>query len=283
MPELPEVETIRRHLTPLIINRVVADVVIRRQDIIGFPAPRLFRSRILGQRILLVTRKGKYLLFPLTHGWLLVIHLRLSGHLRLMDNGDCFKYERLRLILDNDRALIFIEPRVLGRVYLVRDGNLPGALAGLKQMGVEPLSPRFTTDYLAGLLKARRAPIKSLLLNQRICAGVGNIYSDEALFSAGINPTRLGGSLTRSDIARLVGSLRMVLKAGIRSLGTTMRDERYQLPDGGKGKYQERFIVFNREGSPCRVCGTKIRRIKISNRSSYYCPKCQNRKAMTDQ
>ncbi len=275
MPELPEVETIRRHLAPVLTNSRVTDVKILRPDIIEFPSPRQFQSRIKGQRILGVTRKGKYLLFFLTQGWLLIVHLRLSGHLRLMDNGSPLKYERLRLILDKGKALIFIEPRVLGRAYLVRDGSLPQALTGLTKIGTEPLSPQFTMGYLAALLKNRKAPIKTLLLNQRICAGVGNIYSDEALFFSGIKPTRPGGTLKKRDTLFLVRSLRMVLRSGIRYLGTTMRDGRYRLPDGGKGEFQDRLMVFNREGIPCRICGTEIRRIKIGNRSSYYCPRCQ--------
>lgn len=275
MPELPEVETIRRHLLPIVTNRVIVDVVIRRQDIVGFPSVREFKYQIKGHRIAKIGRKGKYLLFSLTQGLLLVIHLRLSGHLRIMDNGNFLKYERLRLILDDSKTVVFVDPRALGRVYLVPSGNLPEVLAGLKGMGVEPLSYQFTADYLASLLKNRKAPIKTLLLNQRICAGVGNIYSDEALFKAHIEPTRPGGSLSRKEVARLLSAIRMVLKAGIRHLGTTMKDGRYLLPNGGIGGYQDRLMVFNREGMPCLVCGTEVRRIKIGNRSSYYCPRCQ--------
>ncbi len=275
MPELPEVETIRQLLTPQIVNRRITNVIIHRDEIVGHPTLKTFVREIKGKSILTLNRKGKYLLIGLNRGWLLIIHLRLSGHLRVVKNEPMLKYERLRLKLNNCQSLVFIEPRVLGKVYLVKEDNLPPVLSGLKEMGLEPIDPRFTAKYLTERLKGKSAKIKTLLLDQRICAGAGNIYSDEALFGAGIKPVRRANSLTKREISNLTKTLRQVLNAGIKYLGTTMRDERYLLPDGATGRFQERLKVFNRENLPCSKCGNKIQRVKIGNRSSYFCPVCQ--------
>ncbi|MGQ9708725.1 MAG: bifunctional DNA-formamidopyrimidine glycosylase/DNA-(apurinic or apyrimidinic site) lyase [bacterium] len=275
MPELPEVETICRQLQPLIIGKVIKDVLVRRQDTIGFPDVERFKSYLKGKRVEKLERQGKYLMFSLGHNFLLIVHLRLSGHLRIVGGRTALRYERIRLIFKQGKALVFVEPRALGRVYAVRDGEWPESLKGLRQLGIEPISPRFTSLYLAKSLRKRKATIKKLLLDQRICAGVGNIYSDEALFRARVKPIRQAGSLTNSEILRLTRSLQRVLNDGIKFCGTTMKDGRYQLPDGKKGRFQHRLMVFNREGLPCRVCGAEIKRIRIGNRSSYFCPICQ--------
>ncbi len=276
MPELPEVETISRHLSPLLAGRLIQRVIVRRDDIVGFPSPALFRREAKDVKIVRIYRKGKYLIFSLGNNKILVIHLRLSGHLRLVRRREIPKYERVRFVLDNSFVLSFVEPRVLGRVYLVSDSEVSKVIPGLAKMGLEPLDNRFNVQYLAGKVAGRKAKIKSLLLDQRVCAGVGNIYSDEALFYAGIMPTRPGGSLTREEVKRLSKSLRHVIKKALRAMGTTMTDGRYIQPDGAAGTFQNQLMVFGREGSSCPVCGEKIKRIKISNRSSYYCPKCQS-------
>ncbi len=275
MPELPEVETISRYLSPLLVSRLIQRVIVRRDDIVGFPSPALFRREAKDVKIVRIYRKGKYLIFSLSNNKILVIHLRLSGHLRLVRKREIPKYERVRFVLDNSFILSFVEPRVLGRVYLVSDSEVSKVIPGLAKMGLEPLDNRFNVQYLAGKVAGRKAKIKSLLLDQRVCAGVGNIYSDEALFYAGIMPTRPGGSLTREEVKRLTKSLRHVIKKALRAMGTTMTDGRYIQPDGAAGTFQNQLMVFGREGSSCPVCGEKIKRIKISNRSSYYCPKCQ--------
>ncbi len=275
MPELPEVETIRRVLSSKVRGRVIKEVLVQRRDAVGFPDVRRFRAGLTGNRIIRLERRGKYLVFYLERGCL-VVHLRLSGHLRMMKNGTPPAYERVRFVLDNQEAISFVEPRVLGKVYFLEDERLPRVLGGLKALGREPVDPEFSVDYLRAKLRGRRAKIKSLLIDQSICAGVGNIYSDEALFRAGIKPTRPAGKLTRKELFRLVNALRMVLKEGIRWKGTTMVDERYKKPDGGRGGFQRRLMVVGRVGESCQKCGATIRRIKIANRSSYYCPGCQH-------
>lgn len=227
-------------------------------------------------RIKGVGRRGKYLIFDLTENKSLILHLRLSGHLRLVDKEEVLKYERARFVLDNGKVLSFVDPRVLGRVYLIEGDTLPPVLNGLKRLGLEPIDKGFTAEYLSNHLRGRRATVKSLLLDQRICSGVGNIYSDEALFLARIKPIRRGGELKKREIIKLAQALRRVLKDGLDYSGTTISDGRYLMPDGGKGGFQNRLMVVGREGLPCRFCGREIRRIKIGNRSSYYCPCCQN-------
>ncbi|MEN9979858.1 MAG: bifunctional DNA-formamidopyrimidine glycosylase/DNA-(apurinic or apyrimidinic site) lyase [candidate division WOR-3 bacterium] len=275
MPELPEVETVRRRLAPELEGREIVGVVIRRPDIVGYPTVPKFRIGVLGRRITGVSRRGKYLVFYLSDERLLVIHLRLSGHLRVLGNSVPQRFERIRFRLSDGRSLVFIEPRVLGRVYLVAPDELGFVLKGLSRLGKEPISGEFSADYLQRHLAGRRTKIKSVIMDQRVCAGVGNIYSDEALFRAGISPMRPANSLSRQEVVRLAQALRKVIRAGIRYLGTTMSDDRYLLPDGSRGRFGELLQVFGREGEVCSVCGTEIRRIKISNRSSYYCPECQ--------
>jgi len=277
MPELPEVETIRRELAPLLVEKKIRSVLVVRKDIVGFPGPRKFAEDVTGRKILELARRGKYLIFKLDKGKELIFHLRLSGQLQVRKNGNEPRFERVCFGLSDRKVLSFIEPRALGRVYLVAAGHYPGVLLGMEQMGFEPISPEFTVDYLAGKLRERKAKVKSLLLNQRVCCGVGNIYSDEALFRAGVRPTRPGGSLTGSEVKKLVRSLSRVINDGIRWCGTSLDDGRYVRPGSRKGVFQQHLRVFGREGLQCKTIGCReiIRRTRIGNRSSYFCPVCQ--------
>ncbi len=277
MPELPEVETIRRELVPLVVGKKVRSVRISRKDIIGFPGPRKFAELIADQRILGLERRGKYLIIKLDKDKELIFHLRLSGHLQVNRDADASRFERVRFSLSGGSALSFIEPRVLGRVYLVEAGQYPRILAGMERMGLEPIDSGFTVDYLTEKLRGRKAKVKNLVLDQRICCGVGNIYSDEALFRAGVRPTRSGSSLTRLELQKLTRSLQQVIRNGIRWCGTTLTDGRYRRPGNQNGAFQKHLRVFGREGLECRTTGCQgtIRRIRIGNRSSYFCPVCQ--------
>lgn len=275
MPELPEVETIRRHLAPLLKNKQIMEVVVRRQDSVGFPDTNGFCAGLRGKKVKCLDRRGKYLIIHLFPVGRLIVHFRLSGHLRIVDTNEVPEYEMVRFIFTNGRALSFVEPRALGKVYFVEDKNLPPILRGLDRLGREPIDRKFNSKYLREKLEGRQAKIKSLLMDQQICAGVGNIYADEALFRAGIKPRRRAQQLRREEINRLAKALRSVLKAGIRWLGTTIADGRYRQPDGAQGGFQNRLMVFGRKGLPCRKCRAVIKREKIGNRSSYFCPRCQ--------
>jgi formamidopyrimidine-DNA glycosylase len=273
MPELPEVETIKNELLPLLINRRFIGVKLEKRKIIGYPKPTNFLTKIIGKKILALERKGKYLLFKLSNNYYLTFHLKLSGRLIYQENfKNEVKYSRIKFLLDKG-VLIFAEPRLLGRVYLYSENKLPEVLSALKKLGKEPLMPDFNFHYLKEKIKNRKAFIKSLLLNQQIASGVGNIYSDEALFCAQIHPKRRGFSLTDNEIKKLVKCLKKIIKLAIEKRGTSLSD--YFRPDGQKGNFQNYLKVFERAGQACLRCQEKIVRIKINNRSSYFCPNCQ--------
>jgi len=273
MPELPEIETIKRELKPRIINQKIIDCIILRSDIIGYPKPKQFCSLVIGERISDVIRRGKYLILQLTNNKRIVFHLRLSGALLILTHGDGTpKFARVMLKLSNFN-LIFEEPRVLGRVYVIRDDAKPWVLKGLFTLGYEPISPEFDFNHFKNRIKNRKAHIKALLLDQKICAGVGNIYSDEALFRAGIRPLRRTNTLKIKEIFKLLLALKDVLNEGIENFGTTVSD--YKRTNGKNGNFQKFLYVYSREDKPCHICNTKIRLTKIGNRSTRFCPRCQ--------
>jgi formamidopyrimidine-DNA glycosylase len=275
MPELPEVETIVRELRPHVLKRRITKVEILRQDCVGYPSKQVFKKGIENKIIKSLTRKGKYLIFNLNDGSSLIIHLRLSGQLLVFNSNTKHlpKYERIRFYLSGRKILSFVEPRVLGRAYWLKDENIPDILKGLRNLGLEPIDKKFDYPYLYSKIHNRKAPIKNLLLDQSITSGVGNIYSDEALFIAGIYPLRRANTLKECDVQKLTKALTHVIKFGIKSKGTTVSD--YLRPDGKEGTYQLKAFVFDREGEPCRVCKTEIRFERIGNRRTRYCPKCQ--------
>jgi formamidopyrimidine-DNA glycosylase len=277
MPELPEVETIRLRLRPHLIGRRVLQACAKRPDIVGFPGVEDFERGVSGRMIEELGRRGKYLVIRLDHGKDLVVHLRLSGHLEIVGRNEVVEYERVRFDLDDGRALSFAEPRVLGRVYLAQRDQYPSVLSGMMKMGPEPIAADFDASYLADRLRGRTAPVKNLLLDQRVACGVGNIYSDEALFRARIRPLRRAGRLSRDEVERLARSLADVLHDGIKWCGTTLGDGRYRLPEGEAGAFQKKLAVFGREGEKCRRrgCGGVVRRQRIGGRSTHYCPVCQ--------
>lgn len=278
MPELPEVETIRRELEPGLLGRRITAVELRRPDIVGWPSPDGFVRGAVGRRITGLDRRGKYLLVVLDGGRELVAHLRLSGHFEVLSaRAASLRFERVRFRLSGGKALVLVEPRVLGRVYLVEAGRYPPVLGGMLRMGPEPTSPGFSPGFLARRLEGRRAAVKSLLLDQETCCGVGNIYSDEALFRAGIRPDRPAGGLSASEVKELAVSLARVLRDGIRWCGTTLDDGRYRRPGTEAGSFQRHLRVYGRAGEACRraSCRHTIRRVRIGGRSSCYCPGCQ--------
>ncbi len=277
MPELPEVETIVRELRPHVLKRRITRVEILRADCIGYPKKQEFIKGIQNKIIKHLNRRGKYLIFNLSDGSSMIIHLRLSGQLLVFNANtkQLPKYERIRFYLSGNKILSFVEPRVLGRAYWIKDKQIPDVLKGLKNLGLEPIDKEFDYHYLYSKIHHRHAPIKNLLLDQSITSGVGNIYSDEALFISGIYPLRRANRLKDCDVQRLAKALTHVIKSGIKSKGTTVSD--YLRPDGSEGTYQTKAFVFDREGEPCRVCKTKIEFKRIGNRRTRYCPKCQLR------
>ncbi len=273
MPELPEVETIRKELQGRIIGQTVRACTVFREDVIACPPSRTFCKEIQGERILSVGRRAKYLIIQLTHDKQLIVHLRLSGSISIASPESPYeRFTRVAFRLD-DCQMFFNEPRCLGRLHLVKNENEKHIPKGLCTLGLEPLVQEFDFTYLRNILKDRKAPIKSLLLDQRICAGVGNIYSDEALFRAGIRPLRRAHRITVTETHRLVKTLKDVLAIALKHFGTSVGD--YVRTDGATGRFQDLLYVYARENEPCRVCGALIKVKKLGNRSTRYCPKCQ--------
>lgn len=243
-----------------------------------------FARGLTGRRIKSIGRRGKYLLFELDQGKTLALHLGMSGSLRLVSTEEKTRSamskvrterERIRLELSGGQALSFEDTRVFGKVFLYGKDEMPKTLEGMRSMGREPIERGFSAGYLRDWFRGRKTAVKNLLLDQRICCGVGNIYANEALHRAGIRPNRQAGKLGRQELDRLSRALREVLQDGIRWCGTTLDDDGYRLPDGGRGEFQRHLRVMGREGERCR-CGAKVRRVKLGGRSSYYCPGCQS-------
>ena len=272
MPEMPEVETIRRGLEEKLTGREIlrTEIFLGRQ--IKWPDAESFRAGTAGRKFVAAERIGKYLLLVLDNGSELVFHLRMTGHLVFGDADAQDKYARIKFFLSGDKSLTYGDSRTLGAVYLLKKGER-GRLRGLVEMGAEPLSEKFTPVYLHDLCKNRRIKIKQLILEQKSVGGVGNIYADEALFKAGIHPARVASSLTQDETSRLRDAINEVIAEGIADGGTTFRD--YQNADGQKGHHAEKLFVYGRAGKNCRVCGEKIEKITVGGRGTHFCPHCQ--------
>ena len=269
MPELPEVETTVRGLRPVLEGRRLVSVEARRADLRrAFPVD--LRQRLTGATVTALWRRAKYGLIDTDRGDTLVFHLGMSGRWRI-DPGELGAHDHLVLDTDADRRLALNDPRRFGSVDLVRSEELQD-YEPFRKMGPEPLGDALSADYLAEALKGRSAPIKALLLDQRVVAGLGNIYVCEALHMAGIAPGRAGGRIGRDRLARLVDAIKAVLLAAIEAGGSTLRD--YARPDGELGYFSKQWRVYGREAEPCG-CGAPIRRRAEGGRSTFYCARCQ--------
>jgi formamidopyrimidine-DNA glycosylase len=269
MPELPEVETIVQGLREPLVGRQFTGVRVGWEKLVARPTAEEFERGLVGQRILGLRRRGKYLIFALSGRGSLIVHLRMTGRLLIKssdDEGD--KHDHLIFELDDGRELRFNNVRKLGRVYLVDDED---EIVG--RLGPEPLDDDFTPADFTALLSGRRGKIKPLLLNQRFMAGIGNIYADEALFVACIHPERRADTLTAEETERLYDAIRRVLRQGIENRGTTL--SAYRDAEGREGSNQEHLLVFRRTGQSCPRCGTPIERTVVGGRGTYFCPRCQ--------
>ncbi|MFC2066892.1 bifunctional DNA-formamidopyrimidine glycosylase/DNA-(apurinic or apyrimidinic site) lyase [Chloroflexota bacterium] len=267
MPELPEVETIKNELLPQVVGRKVTGITLFWEKMVVRPSVAEFRARLIGQEVSGVGRRGKYLLFYLRSGEVLVIHLRMTGSLLLETVSSDNRFTRAIIHLDGI-SINFRDPRKFGVMWLAENANELDS-----RLGPEPFGDEFTSEILGGLLRNRTASVKALLLDQSLIAGIGNMYADEALFATGIHPLRSGGSLSRDEIKRLYHSIRQVLQEAIGNKGASVQN--YFRPGGETGRAHHEFKVAHRGGNPCFTCGTTIQRIPIRNRGSYFCPKCQ--------
>jgi formamidopyrimidine-DNA glycosylase len=274
MPELPEVETYVAELAPLLQGRAVVAAQVRWPRIIAEPPPEAFVQRIVGQRFVHFGRRGKYILLGLESGDTLIVHLRMTGHLFVYPpTVEPDKHTHVVLDLDDGQRLHYQDARKFGRLWLTADAE-----AVLARLGPEPLAEDFSVEGLAAWLAGRKATIKALLLDQRLVAGVGNIYADEALFTARIHPQRAGGALTREELVRLHTAIRQILATAIEHKGSSLGAssiQNYLRPNGQQGGYQAERLVYDRAGQPCSCCGSAIERLVIAQRSAHFCPQCQ--------
>jgi len=276
MPELPEVEVTRRGVAPHLTDRIVEDVILRREGL-RWPFPPDLRERLLGRRILDIGRRGKYLLIAFEHGTL-IVHLGMSGHLRVLPEGtELKKHDHFDLIVngpDGRQVLRLHDPRRFGAVlwHAHDDGELAQHVL-LRELGVEPLEDGFSGALLHKATRKRSAPIKQVLLAGDIVVGVGNIYACESLFRAGINPKTAAGKISRARYDKLAEAIRAILADAIVQGGSTLRD--FIAVNGQSGYFQQTYFVYDRAGVPCRNCGTPVRQIKQGQRSTFYCATCQ--------
>jgi formamidopyrimidine-DNA glycosylase len=276
MPELPEVESLRRILVRTAVGRTIVSVRIgekrlRRRVTVDFS------GAITGRRIVKLSRRAKYLIVELDGDDVILVHLGMSGSLTHRHDGfdaDDFdpRHDHLEFALDDASRLVYNDPRRFGMVRLIARAAL-ASTAELKGLGPEPLSREFNANYLAAKARGRTAAIKNLLMDQRIVAGIGNIYAAEILFQAGVRPTRRAGRVTQSEIEKIAAAVPIILRAAIGNNGTTFRS--YRDSRGQPGRFAARLRVYGREGKPCYTCSTPINNVVVGQRASFYCQKCQ--------
>jgi formamidopyrimidine-DNA glycosylase len=270
MPELPEVETTRRGLEPHVVGRRFRGAVVRNRNL-RWPVPRDLSSRLSGEEVLGIRRRGKYLLFDCPEGHLLV-HLGMSGRLSLVADGEpARRHDHVDLQLEGPHCVRLTDPRRFGAMLWLRSPAERHVL--LRGLGLEPLEDGFDGAALQRLARGRRVAVKQFLMNGRLITGVGNIYASESLFGAGIHPLRSAGRISRERWDRLAVAVRDTLERALAAGGTTLRD--YASLEGRPGEFGTECAVYGREGLPCMVCGTPIRALRQGQRSTFYCPGCQ--------
>lgn len=271
MPELPEVETTRRGIEPHVLGCRIVEVIVRRRDL-REPVPVTI-STLEGRQVTDLRRRSKYLVFTFDDGASLILHLGMSGSLRIADPAEDWKtHDHLAFTLAGGRQLRFHDPRRFGLALHLPAGD-PDSHPLLNRLGPEPLEDAFTTAHLAAACAKRTAAIKLVIMDAGTVVGVGNIYASEALFRAGIRPDTPAKLVSRPRLAKLVQAIRAVLTDAIAEGGTTLRD--FLQSDGKPGYFRQKLFVYDRKGEPCRVCGTEIRHEVLGQRSTYWCPKCQ--------
>jgi len=273
MPELPEVETIRRQLAPHLEGRTILTAELLDPRWTRPEPPETVARALVGRTIERIGRSGKYLLWELSGDLHLLVHLRMTGAL-LLGPGPEVTHVRARFALDDGHELVYVDPRRFGTAHLLPGRPAREAYLGAR-LGIEPMTSEFTPEHLRAMARGRTAPVKSFVLDQRRIAGVGNIYADEALYRARIHPLRPAGALNRIQLAALRDGIEASLLAGIEAKGATIDDFRHV--DGDRGSFQDQFLVHLRAGQPCGRCGTTIIKLVVGGRGTYVCERCQPR------
>ena len=273
MPELPEVESVRRQLEPALVGRRFEQVAIDDGRLVRPYDPAEVAAELQGERVAAVERRGKYLVVRLESERVLLIHLRMTGSLLHLSGGSLpdDPHRRALVALDDGSAVAYRDVRRFGTWLLLEPGEVEPYLSA--KVGDEPLDALFTAARLGERLAGRRTSLKAALLDQRTLAGMGNIYVDEALWRARLNPLRAAAGLDRAELRRLHRGIRATLEHGLARQGSTLRD--YRLPDGSGGSMQDEFRVYGRGGEPCDRCGTPIARTQVAGRTTWFCPTCQ--------
>ncbi|HVL91230.1 MAG TPA: bifunctional DNA-formamidopyrimidine glycosylase/DNA-(apurinic or apyrimidinic site) lyase [Actinomycetota bacterium] len=276
MPELPEVEIVRKDLERDVVGRKIKDVTVKLPRIIRRHKNRKeFTDRLTGRKIAKIERRGKYILLGLDSEDVLVMHLGMSGHVeRATGRKAPDKHTHVIIKFVTGGELRFVDMRQFGELFVSARDDLDG-VKELQHIAIDPLEDSFTWQYFSGLLVGRQVKLKTLLMDQKFISGIGNIYSDEILWAAGLRHDRLSDSLTSQEVRRLYRSIQEVLQEGIRHRGVTLEDETYKDLYGETGSMQDHLKAYGREGEPCRRCRTPIVRERWSNRSTYFCPQCQ--------
>jgi formamidopyrimidine-DNA glycosylase len=279
--ELPEVEVLRRDLEKDVVGRRIAAVEVKRSKnsrrvIRRHKAPKEIRDRLVGKKITRVDRRGKYILFHLDDGDFLVAHMGMSGRfLRGNKRMAPITHTHVVITFQQGGDLRFIDPRTFGELFVAHRDEL-GKVAELAHIALDPLETTFTWQQFSHMLAERKSKLKPLLMDQKFVSGLGNIYSDEVLFAAGLRHDRMSDELSSQEVRRLYRGMQEVVQEAIRFRGTTLDDEAYVDLYGKPGEYQSELKVYGRQGEPCRRCRTPIDTVKISNRKSYFCPQCQS-------
>jgi len=275
VPELPEVETVRRDLEQLVIGRRVVAVAATGARTVRRTSAAALTAGLQGRTLTVAGRRGKYLLVTLDDGAWLLVHLRMSGQLLVADTADAplQAHTHVRMTLDDGRELRFVDPRTFGEVAVIDPTRLAVEAPDIAALGPEPLG--IGVDELRAVLKPRRRQLKALLTDQRVIAGIGNIYADEIAHAARVRYDRTGTSLTRPEIERLHGAMHRILGAAIEARGSTLSDAQYVDLGGLGGGYQERHAVYDRAGQPCLRCGKPVLRLTWAGRGTYFCRGCQ--------
>jgi formamidopyrimidine-DNA glycosylase len=273
VPELPEVETIVADLRPHLVGRVIVRCELAFPTIVRYPEPEAFTDAVAGMRIESVSRRGKYILIALQDRLLLVVHLGMTGQLRLVDGSSPLeKHTHAVFFLDDGRQLRYRDPRRFGRLLLGTESTLLAAKK-MPRLGPEPIDPEFAADELYRRLRKRRTALKAVLLDQGAIAGVGNIYADESLHRARLRPDRIAGSISKKSALRLHESLRESLRVAIANRGSSV--DTYRDAWGEIGNQQESLLVYGRAGEPCFTCGRPLSIVRIAGRSTVFCRRCQ--------
>jgi formamidopyrimidine-DNA glycosylase len=275
VPELPEVETIKRGLTKRIVGMKITDVVYDAPKML-LPNPKTVLAAAVGTKIVKIRRRAKLILIYLSNGNILVIHLKLTGRLIVRSQkAPPDEWQHVVFKFDGDNELRFCDLRKFGFARLVIDEKELEEI--LSEFGPEPLTPEFTQEKLGEILRKSARATKIVLMDQAKISGVGNIYANEALFWAGIHPEAKSNNLSGDQVNRLYEALNKVLKEGIKYKGATESDRAYRDVEGNPGRFQEHLVVYGREGEKCVKCGAKIERIKLGGRGTFFCPKCQSK------